>query len=320
MKQLLLKTGTVAYVGLVVVALIATVSSARGDSSFSIYPIVQAINNFQTDFDNYAQKITQASSNYVNSVTQTSSLAILTDKVKDIPVDTGTQKLNTMLSNNILYVQNAATSAVPMAKLVPSSPNNAANAAGQFNAALYLNKEVLDNTTKQNSANFIGLIAGIGNPIQALPSYAYQNLSSNPSSAAFLSGLGSFTARESVGIAAIAQLIYERTPIKGLTTPDGNQASYLSFDAAMANARMQPNWRTNFLTNPKTTPGDLQRESVLIAAESRYELFQIRLQLEQLTAVTAAMQIGSEEISGKPLLLSARNEVIQANSPQTGSQ
>lgn len=320
MKQLLLKTGTVAYVGLVVVALIATVSSARGDSSFSIYPIVQAINNFQTDFDNYAQKITQASGSYVKSVTQTSNLATLTNKIKDIPIDTDAQNLNTLLSNNILYVQNAATNAIPMAQLVPNSPNNAANAAGQFNAALYLNKEVLDENAKKTSEKFIGLIAGIGNPIQALPSYAYQNLSSNPSSAAFLSGLGSFTARESVGIAAITQLIYERTPIKGLTTPDGKPASYLSFDAAMANARMQPQWRTDFLTNSNTRPADLQRESVLIAAESRYELFQIRLQLEQLTAVMAAMQIGTEEISGKPLLLSARNEVIQASSPQTGSQ
>ena len=72
-------------------------------------------------------------------------------------------------------------------------------------------------------------------------------------------------------------------------------------------------WYDGFLTNTNTTAGDLQRENVLIAAESLHEQFEMRMQLEQANALLAALLLSYEEGTNKPLLLNARNEAIAAS-------
>ncbi len=312
MKNKLIKASIGGYVSLVVIAVAMTASNSFA-ADFNDANIINAINSFKNEFVKYAAKITDASSDYSNSLktqmknNQTSALASPDVRQKSNAAVDG------LLSSSVLYVPSATVASKYYAGLMPDSEKAAKTQAPFFNASNYLNTYVL-NTSSQNTKDFINTMAGAGSPIQALPASAYSNLSRNPSATSFLAGMSSFTARESVAMGALNQLVYERTPISGYNL-NGQPASLLAYDANIASQRMNSSF-SDFLTKSTTTPADLQRESVLIAAESLHEQFEIRMQLEQLNATLATLLLSYEEGTNKPLLLSARNEAVAATLQQ----
>lgn len=304
MKHKLVKIGIGSYVGIVILALTMTVTNSFAASNDDV---VAAIKAFEKKFTDYADKITKVGSTYSNSLktqmklNQTSVLASPEVRTKS------NAAVDSLLASSVLYAPSATAAAKYYAGLMPDSEKGAQQKANFFNASNYLNTYVL-NTSSQNTKDFINTIGGAGSPIQALPATAYNSLSRNPSAVSFLAGMASFSARESVGISALNQLIYERTQIKGYDI-NGKPASALAYDQEIASQRMNAKF-TTFLTDPNTTPAELQRENLLIAAEALHEQFEIRMQLEQLNATLATLLLSYEEGTNKPLLLGARNEAI----------
>lgn len=313
MKQKLIKASVVGYLGLVVVAVSMTVTTTfaalplTGDGA----AIVEAIKNFNNDFKDYTKTVLTISGNYTEFLKEQVNLSQTGSSLKKPIQDENNANITKLLTNSVLYVPNAKAASENIANLMPTSTKEAEKKAPFFNASNYLNTYVLTNQSI-DPTNFISTLASAGNPIQTLPASAYKNAATNPAVATFLAGMASYSARESVGIGSLGQLIYERMPVNGLSI-DGKPASALSYDAKLATQRMDASWYNQILSNKDTSPTDLMRENTLIAAESRYELFQIRMQLEQLNATMATLQLAYEENTSKPLILAARNEAVSTS-------
>lgn len=310
MKNTLVKVGVASYLGLVVLALAMTTTTSFAQENPGA--ILKAIEDFNKDFQTFANKIVNISPTYSKSLDNELTLTQTSNGLGPDIRNSSNTSSNNILASSVLYVPSAAKASLEFAKLMPNSEDRAKKQASLFNAGNYLNTYVLT-TTPEDRLNFINTLSNAGNPIQALPSTIYKNLADNPSASTFLSGMASFSARESVAISALIQLINERTVAESggqNFTIDGKAASALAYDEAITSQRMKANWYKNFLSNPNTTSTDLQRENVLIAAESLHEQFEIRMQLEQINATLATLLLSYEEGTNKPLLLNARNAAV----------
>jgi hypothetical protein len=91
--------------------------------------------------------------------------------------------------------------------------------------------------------------------------------------------------------------------------------SVLEYDAKNATRRMQSKWY-QYITSDKFTAADADREALVILAEQRYEMFAIRMQLEQLNATLATFQLQMQQGVNKPRLMLSK---AAAKSAASGS-
>lgn len=174
----------------------------------------------------------------------------------------------------------------------------------------YLSSEALFSTTKfsgdaqrQQAGTFIQFLGDAGARITPLNAQTLQK-ADGATAASYLNSLATYYAGQSIGLNALYNLYNERIPVQQL-----NGESVLSNDQKQVLRRMQPAWTESV---SKMTIVDVARETLYTQAEMNYQLFQLRMQLEQLNATLAAMQMEQQQISDKPLLMGKEQQVIQS--------
>lgn len=178
--------------------------------------------------------------------------------------------------------------------------------------ALFSGTKFSGDAQRAQAATFIQFLADAGAKIKPLNQDTLQK--ADPTLASeYLNQLATYNAGQAVGLNALYNLYNERIPL-----PKLNGESALSTDENQALVRMQPAWTESV---SKMTIVDVMRESLYTQAEMNYQLFQMRMQMEQLTAVLATMEIQQQQTTSKSLLMSKQQQVIQsANSGTTTQQ
>ncbi len=199
------------------------------------------------------------------------------------------------------------------AGLVPYSADGA-NAMEQTarltSSALFSNTLLKDPQDAQANA-FIQVLADGGNRVTQLDPALIDKVKSTPEAVSYLNTMATYNAATSVALNAFYTMLAERLPAKGLDNKD----SILSYDEKGAMRRMQDNWIS---TVPKLTTVDILRESLYTQAEMRYEMYELRMQIEQLNATMAALLLVQQQTLGKSLMQQKQQQLLQANSGTTG--
>lgn len=161
------------------------------------------------------------------------------------------------------------------------------------------------------AATFIQFLQGAGTLITPIDATTLSQ--ADPGTVAtYLNTLANYNAGQSVGLNALWTLFSERVPLQQL-----NGESSLSYDENQVLKRMQPAW-TAAVT--KMTIVDVARESLYTQAEMNYQMFQLRMQLEQLNGTLAAMQLQQQQLAGKPYLSAQKQQVMQSVKAAGNSQ
>ena len=210
------------------------------------------------------------------------------------------------LANNSLYVDNALDTQQEYAKVIPTSQQAAQQSAPLFNSGTLLNNMTL-NTQQQNAAQtYINFLADAGNPVPTPQGSWVTNGTS--ATTKYLNALGTYNTQLSAGLNTMYLLLEERKPQAAL----GN-ISPLAYDAAEAERRMQPDWYAK-ITGKQFTPADVARENLVIQAEQSYDIFQVRMQLEQLNTTMTTLQFQLLQAMNKPALIAAEVRAKQGAS------
>ncbi|MAZ39205.1 MAG: hypothetical protein CMF49_03720 [Legionellales bacterium] len=213
------------------------------------------------------------------------------------------------LANNSLYVDNALDTQQQYAKVIPTTQQTAQQNAIFFNSGTLLNNMILKPGQAKAAQVYINFLADAGNPVPT-PQGSWVN-NGTSATTKYLNDLGTYNAQLSTGLNTLYLLFEERKPQTAL-----GGKSALSYDAAAAERRMTPDWYTK-ITGKQFTPADVSRESLVIQAEQRYELFEIRMQLEQLNTTMTTLQLQLLQSMSKPALIAA--EVNAKNGASSGS-
>jgi hypothetical protein len=169
--------------------------------------------------------------------------------------------------------------------------------------ALFASTKYNGDTQRQQAGTFIQFLGDAGARVTPLNAQTLQK-ADGATAASYLNSLATYYAGQSVGLNALYNLYNERIPVQQL-----NGESVLSNDQKQVLRRMQPAWTESV---SKMTIVDVARETLYTQAEMNYQLFQLRMQLEQLNATLAAMQMEQQQISAKPLLMGKEQQVIQS--------
>lgn len=212
-----------------------------------------------------------------------------------------TRDNDAFIQKTALYVPNALTVQQKYAQLVPTTQDQVQQKAAYFNGSSLLNATTLSSQEVAAATSYINFVAGAGIPIQTPSGSWLTNGSSSTTS--YLNSLGTYTAELSNGTNVLFNLLQERVGQKGL-----NGQSAIEYDAAAANRRMSPTW-TGSVAN--MSPADMQREQLIIDAEMRYELYQNRMQLEQLNATMATLQLQLLQVMTKPAVIAAAASAVK---------
>lgn len=206
------------------------------------------------------------------------------------------------LQKTALYVPNALQVQQLYAKLVPTTQSQVSQNIQYFNSSTLLNAATLDSNQMKAATSYISFAAGAGIPVQTPSGSWLTNGSSSTTS--YLNSLGTYNAELSTGTNVLFNLLEERRAQQAL-----GGKSAIEYDAAAANRRMSAKWIAGLSS---MSPADLQREQTIIAAETRYELYENRMQLEQLNASMANLQLQLLQVITKPAVMAAAAAAVKA--------
>jgi len=188
------------------------------------------------------------------------------------------------------------------ASMIPMthSKNGLKRAQYISSSSLFSSPKFESDTQRRQAAIFIQFVANSGGLITPLTPQALKN-ADRTTMAAYLNALGVYYAGQSVGLNAFYMLYNERVPRQDL-----QNESVLSYDENQILRRMQPAW---IKLVSQMTAIDVLRESLYTHAEQNYEMFEIRMQLEQLNATMAAMQMQQQQLLATPALMAKEAQV-----------
>ncbi len=200
------------------------------------------------------------------------------------------------------------------AALIPTSAesSDAMKNMLSLSSGALLAKTVYGTKDEAAAANaFVQVVGDGGDRVTALAPSVIDKAKSTPEGVSYLNTMATYNAATSVALNALFTLLAERMPLESLNNKD----SALSYDQKGALRRMQPNWTTLV---PELTTVDVLRESLYAQAEMRYEMYEIRMQLEQLNATMAALLLSQQQTMGKSLLMIKQQQVIKGAGGTTG--
>gem|GEM_PF-4036906 len=245
-----------------------------------------------------------------------------------------TTQATNLLVQSILYpaqTQAALQKALPDLKNLPqANTQNSTTAVSIRSISSLLNQTGLKNSDANTARAFILYLSGQTDPVSPIP----QNLEkSAPEEVEAFNGLVAvYAAAQSTGLNVLNYLLQERiipsTGNSGFADALSNQLynqttglnpatpmSPLQLDEYMATRRVaNGQW---YQATQNATPGQLSRENLNLLAEIRYEMYEQRLQMEQMNATMAVLQLTLTQAMLRPLLDKARKTAIstaQANS------
>ncbi|NNM59795.1 MAG: hypothetical protein HKM04_08270 [Legionellales bacterium] len=168
-----------------------------------------------------------------------------------------------------------------------------------------------NNNEQAKAAVFIQFLQNAGNLLTPIDASSLSQ--ADPGTvASYLDTLANFNAGQSVGLNALLNLYSERVPLSQL-----NGESPLSYDEKQVLKRMQPVWTASVT---KMTIVDVARETLYTQAEMNYQMFQLRMQLEQLNATLAAMQLQQQQVSDFSTLQAQKAAVMQSIKSSANAQ
>lgn len=314
MRQKLMKWGaTAAGVSVIAAAVIsANVANAQDSTTSTASSAAASGNTMASSLGAFGQSLLEKilslfaypNSQYLTYLGNSSKINQQQTDANLISKQNSTNDTLQYLQQYGLYIDNVLDTKQNYAKQVPINQQTAQQNAALFNSGSLLNNYTLTTQQKPSALNYIAFLADTGNPIPSPKGNWVTNGTSATTS--YLNSLGSYNAQLSTGLNTMFQLYEERLPQKAL-----NGQSALAYDAAAANRRMQASWFSQ-ISSPDFTPADVARENLVIQAEQRYELFQIRMQLESINTLIAAMQLQSLQFIGKPSVLASEMQARQS--------
>ena len=212
-----------------------------------------------------------------------------------------------------LQLKNGAQSPIPYlfspglyASMVPVSRDETGAAQSEYLSSGSLLSTLQFDPSKEQAKKaltFIQFVANMGNRIVPLTSSTLKN--ADPSAVyAYLNSLASFNAGQSVPLNTLLNLYNERLPL-----PQLNGKSALATDQQAVLTRLQPQWTASV---NKMTLVDVMRESLYTQAQTNYQLFQMRMQLEQLNMTMAMMALQQQQTLGKSLVMQYEQKVVSS--------
>jgi len=309
MKKNMVKFGAIVTgVGIAVAAMVsAEVANAQekpASSPTGVDVTAQSIAALGASVIGYLQKYFVQPSDAYTQYLKNTVLPIVSTQPTIAPIVLGnaTNDSQQFLATQTLYVPNALKAQQVYAQQVPKSQNEANQKAAYFNSASLLNATTLSGSQLDAATNYVNFLAGAGIPVQTPTGNWLTNNTS--STTAYLNSLGTYSAELSTGLNVFFNMLEERRPQSSL-----QNKSALQFDSDAANGRMNADWVQNTTT---MSPADLQRESVIIQAETRYELYETRMQLEQLNATMANLQLQLLQVITKPAVIAAAASAVKS--------
>ena len=297
---------------LVATFVISTASYADG----TLADVVTAITNFQnyilklaTTLDVYAANNATTNNALLTAVNQadtstTNSSAILNQNtIAKALTSTPTSATN---MTNLLSVMTAADSANPNQNTFLGASTSTAFAQQQtqgnqtLTANILLNPLTYNATQQKQAQKYIQFAANLATPVKQLDTSKLTpaqmlKLQTKPSYKTYEVAVRSILAARSVALANLYKAYAERTPLtidaNGTSTSQSNNPpiSVLSQREMLATQRItSPDWYKNMATQPVTV---IDRESLYIQAEMRYEMYQMHKDMERLLVTMSMLQI-----------------------------
>ena len=203
------------------------------------------------------------------------------------------------------------------ATMNPALGNQAFNAEALLGPVAYENYD-FKNPKSNPQYNFIQFVSNSYQPLipptmakdfNSLSEQKKLELQTNSDFQNYRAALRSFVATQSVGLSNLYQLMSERIPqpnlgkVAGL--PNKKDASQLEVQEYLANRRVQnSDWYKQMAAEP---PAVVSRETLLVLAEIRQQLFQMQLVNERILATLSVMQM-QQNLSNKVINNSAQLE------------
>jgi hypothetical protein len=233
---------------------------------------------------------------------------------KVVPDVSNTTLLPSLISKQVnadtnLYLKNTLWSNDSSFQGLSNIPQTAAQAqqfAGSFNIGSILNYSTLTDQQQKNAKTYLAFASGAIMPFQTQGILGLQKGTGATNS--FLGELGIYAAQLSPSANALFGLYEERLPQQTL----GN-ISPLEYEMNMINSRSQPDWY-NRITSQNFTPADAARESLILQQLQLREAFLLRMQIENLIAITAIQQQTIVQTAVKPRLSAALSAALNQTS------
>lgn len=221
--------------------------------------------------------------------------------------------------NQSLVGHNSFQRVTAYANLLPTSkdPQSMQNNGAIFNIGNIINKSTINIADVQKAQLTIDFVTGASNPITGLPSPA--NESTSRDVLAYKASFGSYITLQSVGANVLQGLLNERIPQNGLGAETGSGNSNMSplgLDEFLATRRIDigtnsaQEWTKKIST---ANQAQVNKEQLMLMAEMRYEAFEQRMQLEQLNATMAALQLELNQSLNSTSLNMQKSQVLNAN-------
>lgn len=311
-------------------------------SNIMVYYLCLISQNLMTGYPNQSPtSIAGDSSGGTSSATSSyqalkSANALTTSQVATMVYPTGASALNASLYTllgNFLSSKSSNINLSSTGSINFSSTDNSNNNTNQAFLASIAPNFSMSTLTNQNAItagnaietevmNFILFLSG--QPIIDPPLTPDQLEGNSTLIKNYLAGLAAFTAQQSTGVSVLNNLLKERTVQKGnqfsdaLGNPVGasinasntQDMSPLQVDEYMATRRIgNQNW---YNAIQAANPAQLSQESLVLLAQLNYQMFQQRMQLEQLNATLASLQLTLTNTLSRDALDKAKQDAIKA--------
>ncbi len=278
----------IGLVGVVTTASMTGINTANADTPQGTLgsccsTLTTAINNISTQI----QQFFTTKLNYADVMQADSTRGIVSAKVPQLVLNSSNQAATAamnMTATKAGKIQNELA-----AQVTSLQQGNGGSADTYSIATLLQTPNITSGSTQWKQAQaLIQLLGGNGVPEYQLDA---ATLKTNTNAVkAYQAAFGSYVAYQSVGMNALYGLLQERQATSGITLPgNASPASPLELDAYTANRRLSNTWLTNIVNT--ATPADAQKEMLILLAEMRYEMFANRMQLEQLNATMATLNL-----------------------------
>lgn len=180
--------------------------------------------------------------------------------------------------------------------------------------------------------NFIAVVTNLGGqPLVTGTSGEQKDTLDKVNFARFVNLYRGYAASESIALSNLEYLFAQRyrdttdhLGYKAGLTKDPNSkdadASPLKVDHYLATKRLNPQWYANMETS---TPIQVQRETLYVLAEMRYELYQMRRDNERIIAALTALQLNTNLYNRENIIKPAHDQIGQAppsSAPPTAEQ
>jgi hypothetical protein len=311
---------------------------AGSSTNIMVYYLCLISQNLMTGYPNQSPtSIAGDSSGGTSSATSTyqaikSANALTTSQVANMVYPTGASALNSNLYDllgKFLSSKGINSSILNSGSSFSSGNNNTSQSiltaiAPNFSMSTLVNQNGITtgNIIEAEAMNFILFLSG--QPIIDPPLTPDQLDGSSTLIKNYVAGLAAFASQQSTGVSVLNNLLKERTIQQGnhfndaLGNPVGasinvsntQDMSPLQVDEYMATRRIgNQNW---YNAIQAANPAQLSQESLVLLAQINYQMLQQRMQLEQLNATLASIQLTLTNTLSRDELAKAKQNALKA--------